>query len=54
MLKTVRDRVKKQMDEGDGMGPIIASGPLSGFEKKGIGINDFVKIVYDSILKSGK
>lgn len=54
MLKTVRDRVKKQMYEGKTMEQIIASDPLSGFEKRGVNGNDFVKIIYNSILKSEK
>ena len=54
MLKTVRDRVKKQMDEGKTMEQIIATDPMGGFEKRGVGVNEFVKVVYDSILKSKK
>jgi glyoxylase-like metal-dependent hydrolase (beta-lactamase superfamily II) len=54
MLRTIRDRVKKQMDEGKTMEQIIAADPLSGFEKMGVSANEFIKVVYDSILKSGK
>jgi hypothetical protein len=42
------------MDEGKTMEQIIAADPLSGFEKRGVSANEFIKVVYDSILKSGK
>lgn len=54
MLRTVRDRVKKQMEEGRTLNEIIIADPMNGFEKKGIGVKDFVTIVYNSILKSKK
>ena len=54
MLRTVRDRVKKQMDEGKTLEQVIASDPLSGFVQKGPNANNIIKIVYNSILKSKK
>lgn len=54
MLKTIRDRVKAQMDKGKTLDQIVAADPTKGFEKKGVGVKDFVKVVYDSILRSKK
>jgi hypothetical protein len=54
MLRTVRDRVKKLMDEGKTLEQIIAADPLAGFEKKGTKAEDFINVVYKSILKSKK
>ncbi len=54
MLTTIRDRVKKQMDEGKALEQIIAADPLSGFVQKGPNANNIIKIVYNSILKSKK
>jgi cyclase len=54
MLTTIRDRVKTQMDKGKTLDQITATDPTKGFEKKGVGVNEFVKVVYDSILKSKK
>lgn len=52
MLRTIRDRVNSQMDKGKTLDQIIASDPIKDFEKKGMGVKEFVKTVYDSILKS--
>lgn len=54
MLKTIRDRVKKLVDEGKTLEQITATNPLSGFEQRGISAKDFIKVVYDSVLKSKK
>ena len=54
MLRTVRDRVKKQMDEGKTLEQIIASDPLNGFAKRGVNTKDFVTVVYNSVRKSKK
>lgn len=54
MLRTIRDRVKTQIDKGKTLDQIIAADPTKGFEKKGMGVKEFVKVVYDSILKSRK
>ena len=54
MLTTIRDRVKKQMDEGKALEQIIAADLLSGFVQKGPNANSIIKIVYNSILKSKK
>jgi glyoxylase-like metal-dependent hydrolase (beta-lactamase superfamily II) len=52
MLTTIRDRVKKMMEEGRSFDEINKSdAPLAGFEKKGFASNDFLKVVYDSITK---
>lgn len=52
MLRAIRDRVKKLMDEGKTMEQIIAADPLTDLVRKGSNINDIVKVVYNSILKS--
>jgi len=54
MLRTVRDRVKKQMEQGKKLEEIISADPMNDFEKKGIGVKDFITIVYNSLLKSKK
>ncbi|MEO6452767.1 MAG: MBL fold metallo-hydrolase [Ginsengibacter sp.] len=54
MLRTIRDRVKKQMDDGKTMEQIIVADPVSGLVKKGSNINDIIKVVYNSISKSKK
>jgi cyclase len=54
MLRTIRDRVKIEMDKGKTLDQIVASDPTKGFEKKGMGVNEFVKVIYDSILRSKK
>jgi glyoxylase-like metal-dependent hydrolase (beta-lactamase superfamily II) len=54
MLKTIRDRVKTQIDKGKTFDQIVDSDPTKGFEKRGVDVKEFVKVVYDSILKSGK
>jgi cyclase len=52
MLTTIRDRVKLQMDQGKTLDQIFATDPTKGFDKKSTDVNEFVKVVYDSILKS--
>jgi glyoxylase-like metal-dependent hydrolase (beta-lactamase superfamily II) len=52
MLRAIRGRVKKLMDEGKTMEQIIAADPLTDLVRKGSNINDIVKVVYNSILKS--
>lgn len=54
MLRAIRDKVKKLIDEGKTMEQIIAADPLTGLVRKGANISDIVKVVYDSILKSKK
>jgi hypothetical protein len=54
MIRTVRDRVKKLMDEGKSLGEIITADPMKDFPKKGVSLNDFIGVVYNSILKSKK
>jgi len=54
MLRTVRDRIKKQMDEGKTMEQIISSNPLNGYVKEGPNANNIIRIVYNSVLKSKK
>jgi glyoxylase-like metal-dependent hydrolase (beta-lactamase superfamily II) len=54
MLRAIRDRVKKLMDEGKTMEQIITADPLTGLVRKGSNIADIVKVVYNSILKSKK
>ena len=54
MLRTIRDRVKKSVDEGKTLEQVTATNPLSGFEQRGVSAKDFIKVVYDSILKSKK
>jgi len=51
MMITVRDRIKKQMDEGKTLEEINASNPTEGFEKMGIGVpaEMFVKIICDDL-----
>jgi len=52
MLRAIRGRVKKLMDEGKTMEQIIAADPLTDLVRKGSNINDIVKVVYNSFLKS--
>ena len=54
MLRAIRDKVKKLMDEGRTMEQIIAADPLTGLVRKGANISDIVRVVYNSILKSKK
>ena len=54
MLRTIRDRVKKQMEEGKSLEQIITTKPLNGFVQQGPNANNIIKIVYNSILKSKK
>jgi cyclase len=54
MLRTIRDRIKKLMDEGKNMEQIIAADPLNGFVQQGPNANNIIRIVYNSILKSKK
>ncbi|MES1224214.1 MAG: MBL fold metallo-hydrolase [Bacteroidota bacterium] len=54
MLKTIRDRVKKSVDEGKTLEQVMETNPLSGFEQRGVSAKDFIKVVYDSILKTKK
>jgi len=51
MMITVRDRIKKQMDEGKTVEEILASNPTEGFELKGQGVpaEMFVKIIYNDL-----
>jgi glyoxylase-like metal-dependent hydrolase (beta-lactamase superfamily II) len=51
MMITVRDRIKKQINEGKTLEEIIASDPTEGFEKMGIGVpaEMFVKIIYNDL-----
>lgn len=52
MLKTVRDRVKKEIDAGKSVEEIIATDPLNGYVQKGPNANAIIRIVYFSILKT--
>ncbi len=54
MLRTIRDSVKTQMDKGKTFDQIVAADPTKDFEKKGMGVKEFVRVVYDSILRSEK
>ena len=54
MLRTVRDRVKKEMDAGKSIDEIIETQPLKGYVQAGNNANNIVKIVYNSILKTKK
>jgi len=54
MIRTVRDRVKKLMDEGKSLGEIITADPMKDFPKQGVSLKDFIAVVYNSILKSKK
>lgn len=54
MLRSIRDRVKKLMNEGKTMEQIIAADPLTGLVRTGSNITDIVRVVYNSILKSKK
>jgi cyclase len=51
MMITVRDRIKKQMDEGQTLEEILASNPIEGFEMKGPGVpaEMFVTIIYNDL-----
>jgi len=51
MLTTVRDRVKKLMDEGKSYDDIIKAQPLSDIEKRESNANTFIKVIYDSQLR---
>jgi cyclase len=53
MMITVRDRIKKQMDEGKTLEEILASNPTEGFELKGSGVpvEMFVTIIYSDLIK---
>jgi hypothetical protein len=53
-LKTIRDAVRKLIDEGKSFEDIIKSDFLSGHGKRGVNEIDFIKSVYDSILKMKK
>lgn len=54
MLRTIRDRIKKSVDEGKTLEQVTATNPLGGFEQRGVSAKDFIKVVYDSILKTKK
>jgi cyclase len=54
MLTTIRDRVKKLVDEGKTMEEIIKTDPLNGFVQQGANANEIIKVVYNSILKTRK
>jgi cyclase len=54
MLKTVRDRIRRLMDEGRTMEEILKADPLKGYPQRGVTEKDFVTTVYKSILKSKK
>jgi glyoxylase-like metal-dependent hydrolase (beta-lactamase superfamily II) len=54
MLRSIRDIIKKLMEEGKTMDQIIAADPLTGLVRKGANITDIVRVVYNSILKSKK
>ncbi len=51
MMITVRDRIKKQVDEGKTIEEILASNPTEGFELEGPGVpaEMFVKIIYSEL-----
>lgn len=51
MLTTVRERVKKLMDEGKSYDDIIKAHPISDMEKSESTANNFIKVVYDSQLR---
>lgn len=54
MLKAIRNKVKMLMDEGKTIEQIVAADPFGDLVRKGSNINDIVKVVYNSILKSKK
>lgn len=49
MLRTIRDRVQAQINQGRSLEQVIASNPTEGYEERGTGRADFAKIVYDSL-----
>ena len=49
MLRTIRDRVQAQINQGRSLNQVIASNPTAGYEERGTGRADFAKIVYDSL-----
>ena len=51
LIFIVRDRIKKQMEEGKNLEKILASDPTEGFEMKGPGVpaEMFVKIIYNEL-----
>ncbi|NJO25244.1 MAG: MBL fold metallo-hydrolase [Bacteroidia bacterium] len=51
MLTTIRDRVKKLIDEGKSYDDIIKAKPISDIEKRETNANTFIKVVYDSQLR---
>jgi glyoxylase-like metal-dependent hydrolase (beta-lactamase superfamily II) len=51
MLTTIRDRIKKLMDEGKSYDDIIKAHPISDIEKREAAANSFIKVVYDSQLR---
>ena len=51
MLKTIRDRISKGIEDGKTLGQIAESNPTKGFELGGpIPVNEFVKIIYSSLV----
>jgi glyoxylase-like metal-dependent hydrolase (beta-lactamase superfamily II) len=51
MLTTIRDRIKKLIDEGKSYDDIIKARPISDIEKREPNANSFIKVVYDSQLR---
>jgi cyclase len=51
MLTTVRDRIKKLIDEGKSYDDIIMAQPINDIEKRVSNANSFIKVVYDSQLR---
>jgi glyoxylase-like metal-dependent hydrolase (beta-lactamase superfamily II) len=51
LIITVRDRIKKQLEEGKTLKEILASNPTEGFEMKGSGVpaDMFIKIIYNDL-----
>ncbi|HJO04968.1 MAG TPA: MBL fold metallo-hydrolase [Acidobacteriota bacterium] len=52
MLRTIRDRVQAQINQGRSLDEVIASNPTAGYEQRGTGAAEFAKIVYDSLRAS--
>jgi hypothetical protein len=51
MLTTIKDRIKKLIDDGKSFDDIIKAQPINDIEKRVSNANDFIKVVYDSQLR---
>lgn len=51
MLMTIRDRVRRLIDQGQSIEQVIAANPTEGFPERGIATADFVRLVYDSLVE---